>query len=379
VRNAATLAGNTMLVLDHIEHGEPFPSDLLTGLVATGAEITVWWALADDDPRRMPMASLVERVAADRGALNGLVILTYHLPAAAGPVTVAQKVALRDVNAHSLVNATTALRLAGLEVDDAVLTFGGLAPCPWRARQTEEALRNTTLSLAEFPRLAGVLHDEVTAELARWHERMAVVPWEGITNEYRLQLAVSFLYNKAIVNALLAVAPATVPEAERSAGVDRWGSWPLSGGGQSYEIQDWKAPVSPPYVKLRGSTRPPGRSGTPTSPRCRRARSTPPSCRAAGPWPITTSACPAMTGRRTSRPCSGTYGNAGQASSSWSPGSRFPIKGSTARAWAATSRCSRWSRCPTSARPSRWWPPGRGDAQGVPSIDSRYQAEPARK
>jgi xanthine dehydrogenase/oxidase len=250
VRNAGTLAGNTMLVLEHIERGEPFPSDLLTALVATGAEITVWWALADSEPQRLSVASLVERAAADREALSGLVILTYHLPVApAGPVTLAQKVALRDVNAHSLVNATTALQLAGLEVGGAVITFGGIAPYPWRARQTEEALRHTALSLDEFPRLAGILSGEVTAELARWHERMAGVPWEGITDEYRIQLAVSFLY-KAIVNALLTVAPEAVPEAERSAGTGMWGRWPLSGGVQSYEIQDWKAPVSQPYVKL---------------------------------------------------------------------------------------------------------------------------------
>ena len=250
VRNVAKLAGNTMLVLEHIEHGEPFPSDLLTALVAVDAEVTVWWALGGGDPERLALADLVERAVADRDVLDGLVIIGYHLPLPPDePIVFAQKVALRDVNAHALVNATTALRVIGNEVDSAVVTFGGIAPYPWRARQTEEALMREPLSLETFPRLAEILSGEVAAELVRWHQRMSEVPWDGVTDEYRVQLAVSFLY-KTIVNALLEVAPETVPEADRSAGVDKWGRWPISGGVQSYEIQDWKAPVSQPYVKL---------------------------------------------------------------------------------------------------------------------------------
>lgn len=250
VRNAATLAGNTVLVLDHVRVGEPFPSDLLTALVAVGAEVTVWWARDGGEPRRLPVAELVDRAAADPAPPDGVVILTYHLPLLpAEDVVLAQKVALRDVNAHSLVNATTRLRLAGTEVEDAVVVFGGIAPHPWRPARTEAALRDSELTLAGFPAIAGTLREEVTAELARWHDRMASVDWEGITDEYRVQLAVSFLY-KAVVNALLEVAPDSVPETGRSAGTDKWGRWPLSGGVQTYEIQDWKAPVSQPYIKL---------------------------------------------------------------------------------------------------------------------------------
>ncbi|MFD7658219.1 molybdopterin cofactor-binding domain-containing protein, partial [Actinosynnema sp. NPDC059797] len=250
VRNAATLAGNTALVLDHVHEGEPFPSDLLTALVAVGAEVTVWWARDDEEPRRLPLAELVDRAAADPALTSGMVILTYHLPSLpVGDLVLAQKVALRDVNAHSLVNATTVLRLGWIEVEEAVIVFGGIAPHPWRPARTEAALRGSDLTLAGFPRIARVLREEVTAELARWHDRMSSVEWEGITDEYRVQLATSFLY-KAVVNALLEVAPDSVPETERSAGVEKWGSWPISGGVQTYAIQDWKAPVSQPYIKL---------------------------------------------------------------------------------------------------------------------------------
>ena len=249
VRNAATLAGNTMLVLEHVRDGDPFPSDLLTALVAVDAEVTVWHVLAPGEPRRLPVAELVGEVVADPARLAGLVIMAYHLPLSTADTVFAQKVALRDVNAHSLVNATTSLRLDGTGVEDATVVFGGIAPVPWRPARTEEELRAAPLSLAVFPRLAATLREEVTAELARWHARMAPVPWEGGTDAYRVELAVSFLY-KAIVNALLEVAPDTVPAPDRSAGVGTWGRWPLSGGRQTYAIQDWKAPVSQPYIKL---------------------------------------------------------------------------------------------------------------------------------
>lgn len=272
VRNAATLAGNTMLVLAHVEDGEPFPSDLLTALVAVGAEVTVWQALTDGEPRRVSLADLVAEVLADPTCQRGMVILRYHLPLVADDreVVFAQKVALRDVNAHSLVNATTALRLAGTVVDAATVVFGGIAPVPWHAERTEEQLRSRPLSLDDFPLLAATLRDEVRAELSRWHDRMASVPWEGITDTYRVDLAVSFLY-KAVVNALVAFSPDSVPPGDRSAGVSTWGRWPLSGGRQSYANQDWKAPVSQPYIKLMAFYQATGKvtytHETPVSPR----------------------------------------------------------------------------------------------------------------
>ncbi|MBB4912295.1 molybdopterin cofactor-binding domain-containing protein [Actinophytocola algeriensis] len=272
VRNAATLAGNTMLVLAHVEDGEPFPSDLLTTLVAVGAEVTVWQALTDGEPRRLPLAELVGEVLADPACLRGLVILRYHLPLVADDdeAVFAQKVALRDVNAHSLVNVTTALRLDGTVVEAATVVFGGIAPVPWHAEATEERLRSGPLSLDDFPLLAATLRDEVRAELSRWRDRMASVPWEGITDTYRVDLAVSFLY-KAIVNALVAFSPESVPPRDWSAGVSTWGRWPLSGGRQSYVIQDWKAPVSQPYIKLMAFYQATGKvtytHETPVSPR----------------------------------------------------------------------------------------------------------------
>jgi xanthine dehydrogenase/oxidase len=250
VRNAASLGGNSMLVLAHIAEGEPFPSDLMTALVGIGAEIDL--ARASTGERdRLDVEALVAAVVDDPALVRDLVLVRDHLPRGRPrDAVLAQKVALREVNAHSLVNATTRLTLDDdLLVERAVVALGGIAPFPWRARRTEEALAGRPLSLDGFPELAANLRAEVEAELERWRARMAGLASEGISDAYRVDVAVAFLY-KAIVNALLERAPEAVPPKVRSSGEVTWGRWPVSDGTQEYETQAWKAPVSQPYVKL---------------------------------------------------------------------------------------------------------------------------------
>ena len=253
VRNAASLGGNTMLVLKHIASGtgEPFPSDLLTALVAVGARIT-FLVLAPDgafEPRTTTVAELVEAVVRDAAFADRIVLASYSLPlGGAKDAVLAQKVALREVNAHSIVNATTRFTFAGkLVVKEAVLVYGGIAPYPWRPGKTEAAMAGQTLALDQFGALAKILERETRAELKRWERRMAEAPDEGFTTEYRVQLAVSFLY-KAIVNALIGEG-ASVPPAVKSSGAITWGRWPVSDGTQHYVTQAFKRPVGQPYIK----------------------------------------------------------------------------------------------------------------------------------
>lgn len=112
-----------------------------------------------------------------------------------------------------------------------------------------QSLTDSSISLANFPQLVATLTTEITGILEFWSERMEGLVYEGITNEYRIELAVSFLY-KAMINALDQIAPNEVPDHVRSCGKITWGHWPISDGTQSYKIQDWKAPVSQPYVKI---------------------------------------------------------------------------------------------------------------------------------
>ncbi|MCA9701857.1 MAG: molybdopterin-dependent oxidoreductase, partial [Myxococcales bacterium] len=72
---------------------------------------------------------------------------------------------------------------------------------------------------------------------------------EGITEDYKIELAQSFLY-KSIVNALSRTKPSKVPKPIRSAGEEKWGTWPVSDGQQYSKTQSWKAPVSLPIIKL---------------------------------------------------------------------------------------------------------------------------------
>jgi xanthine dehydrogenase/oxidase len=254
VRNVASLGGNTMLVLKHIAAGtgEPFPSDVFTALVAAGARI----AYLELDgagrfrPRVSTAAELVERTVEEKEFADRIVLTSYLLPRGRkDEIVFAQKVALREVNAHSIVNATTKLRFSfGPLLAEAVLVFGGIAPFPWRALKTEAAMNGRKLDLADAGRLADLLAGEVRGELERWAPRMAGLPDEGFTEEYRVQLCVSFLY-KAIVNALTARG-AAVPPGIESAGVITWGRWPVSNGLQFWTPQKFKAPVAQPYIKI---------------------------------------------------------------------------------------------------------------------------------
>src|SRR5947209_859663 len=253
VRNAASLGGNTMLVLKHIATGtgEPFPSDIFTTLVAVEARIE-YLDITSGRQRRVEstVEELVQKVAKEPRLADNIILLSYDLPLGERrEVTLAQKVALRDVNAHSIVNVATRFALArDLTLESATVVLGGIAPYPWHAKDTEKAMIGRKPSLSEMPRVAEILEREVFAELKCWAERMKGLPSEGFTDEYRAQLAVSFLY-KAVVNALLPDKGA-VPEDIRSSGVITWGRWPASDGRQYYVTQDYKKPVAQPYIKL---------------------------------------------------------------------------------------------------------------------------------
>lgn len=252
VRNAASLAGNTMLVLSHIHSGTgaPFPSDLLTALTAVGAQVSFVRA-SSGERTQVPVDDLIAAVLGDPSLAGDIVLTGYDLPIGdPGEVVMAQKVALREVNAHSIVNCTTRLSLSGdRHVDEAVIVFGGIAPYPWRPRRAEQALAGQTLSIDMFGSVATILRQEVAEVLEHWKARLAEEPTEGISDEYRIGLTLSFVY-KAIVNALLERAPASVAPPLRSSGIGTWGRWPVSDGTQHYRVQTWKAPVSEPYVKV---------------------------------------------------------------------------------------------------------------------------------
>src|ERR1041385_6475538 len=83
VRNAASLGGNTMLVLKHISAGtgEPFPSDIFTTLVAVEARIE-YLDISTGRQRRIEstVELLVQKVVPDPKLTDNIILISYDLP-----------------------------------------------------------------------------------------------------------------------------------------------------------------------------------------------------------------------------------------------------------------------------------------------------------
>ncbi|PHI20870.1 xanthine dehydrogenase [Lewinellaceae bacterium SD302] len=250
VRNAGSIGGNTMLTLKHIHAGEPFPSDLLTALTATRCKIE-YLIISTGDRYEATVEELVAGILDQPELVHDILLLTYHFPASAkNEIALAQKVALRQVNSHSIVNCTTRYALGkGNSISEVEIVFGGIAPFPWRASMTEKLLKGQQLSMDLVAQALRTLSNEVTREQERWSERLAGLPSEGLENGYRLTLAKSFLY-KSIVNALEKVQPKAISAEIKSSGQVKWGNWGVTSGQQFFEDQKWRAPVARPIIKL---------------------------------------------------------------------------------------------------------------------------------
>lgn len=252
VRNAGSLGGNTMMVLRHYLHGEPFPSDLLTMLDAVDTVIT-FIHIRTGEQSQLTVSRLVARLREDPRLAEHMILVNYFIPKGdAEEFVLAQKVALRQVNSHTIVNSGSRLEISGdLIITKATLIFGGIAPVPWHASKTEKMMTGQTLSLDLLVYLIPSLQEETEEELTYWDNegRYDGLPSEGFTNAYKIQLATAYLY-KLVVRAMEQFDAEGVPSGIASAGEINWGNWPASKGSQSYVIQDYKKPLSQPYIKL---------------------------------------------------------------------------------------------------------------------------------
>ena len=110
-------------------------------VAAVGGAAFVLEANGQFAPAEGTAADLVVAVLKNPELADRIVLTSYALPLgdAKEPV-LAQKVALREVNAHSIVNATTRFAFGKkVTVDSVALVFGGIAPYPWHAAKTESA------------------------------------------------------------------------------------------------------------------------------------------------------------------------------------------------------------------------------------------------
>lgn len=246
VRNAASLAGNSMLVVRNAVKGTPFPSDLFTVLTCLGTELSVSTA---DDVISMPILDFVDRYNTDRDFRQTAIITAYGIPLTSKNEFVrAYKVALRQENAHSVVNACFKVKLGeDGTVSETSLVFGGIAPVAFHAVKTEQLLRGRTWDDPTLSIALNAIAADVDDAYAACRERMEALPFDGIPEKYRRQLAECYFY-KFFVHIAEIARPDEVPARDRSAGevLER----PVSKGTQSFETYQDEFPVSKPIIKL---------------------------------------------------------------------------------------------------------------------------------
>ncbi len=249
VRNVATIGGNTMLVANHIKVGEPFPSDLVTILCGLGAEVDLYTIL-DGKTQRVRLLEMLLDVGEDWKP-DGQLILRYYIPIEAMGAAYAQKTALREVNAHSIVNMGSVIdaQLDGktAKFKSVSIVLNGFGTRPFRAVETEQSMHDKPVNEETITAALAALERDAKNNLLN-KERALHFPDEGFSLAYKISLSKGFLY-KAIINAQI-VSGVPVPENVRSAGVSKWGKWGVSGGSQSYQTDQYKLPLSKPYIKL---------------------------------------------------------------------------------------------------------------------------------
>ncbi|MCA9701219.1 MAG: molybdopterin-dependent oxidoreductase, partial [Myxococcales bacterium] len=258
VRDAASLGGNTMIVVQHVDSvkpGEcsdlnaPFPSDMFTALTMMDAEVEVTcpsW----QQSRRLKVLEFAAQWQTDQDLHNGAILLRYHIPwSQEYEYARTFKVALREINAHSIVNAGMRVRLQG-EVQPTVaaasIVYGGIAPIAFHCEKLEAWMIGKTWDASLLSHGLELVRAEVLEQLAVNAERMAEVPDEGFTAAYRTHLAESFFYQYFLWLAEQAGLD-IVPPPLRSAGQPYLR--PVSTGKQHYQRYKSEHPVNEAFIK----------------------------------------------------------------------------------------------------------------------------------
>lgn len=166
VRDVASLAGNTMLVVPHIDKGTPFPSGMFMALCMLGATMDLM-RLEWPQPHRLPILEFARLWCADAAFQKDALILRYGIPWSQEREGVrTYKVALREVNAHSIVNAGLRIRFAADQtVSEPAVVYGGIGPVAFSVAAVEDWLVGRKW---DAETLAGAL------------ERVKVAVWERI-------------------------------------------------------------------------------------------------------------------------------------------------------------------------------------------------------
>ena len=145
-RQAALFGASAACVATHA-------SDLAVALVALESEVEI---LAPTGSRRLPLCDLYAPPAAsperDTTLAPGELISRVHVPAAArfAPRSTYLKVRDRASFEFAVVSVAAALRVEDGVIVEARLAAGGVAPAPWRLRQSEATLVGRAPAQAAF-------------------------------------------------------------------------------------------------------------------------------------------------------------------------------------------------------------------------------------
>jgi len=246
VRNAASLGGNTMLVVRHVTAGEPFPSDLFTALASLGADVHL--SLGEGNMRVMPILDFARDYQTDAGLREGAVLWQYVVPhTRKDEYARVYKTALREENAHSIVNAGMRVRFSGDgTVEETSIVLGGIGPVAFHAERAEKALTGSKWEPSVLAEVLSALDDDIRQNIADNRARMSGLIDEGFSNDYKLHLAEGYLYQFWVH--VLEQTGGEVPPEIASAGARA--QRPVSSGKQTYEMDTSEYPVNLPMIKL---------------------------------------------------------------------------------------------------------------------------------
>lgn len=237
VRSAGSIAGNICMTKAHANTKEPFPSDLYTIFATLGAKVSVGSAEYAEGVKSF---SLTEMPSFDK-LPEDAIVLSFHLPfTRAKEYVQTYRIARRVQMAHPIVNAGFRMRLGQSDkIEEFVAVYGGLASLNEPFPKVSSCLLGKALNTESFQAALAVLEQEVSQLTIPMEE-------EGMTIEYRRQLAKNFFY-KFFLHVLVELKPSEVDKRLHSAA--HHDERPLSQGVQEFTEFPDMYPLSQSIVK----------------------------------------------------------------------------------------------------------------------------------
>ena len=239
VRSAGSVAGNIFMTRDHTSKGSPFPSDLFTVLATLSTEITIASDQYDNQRKRFNLIDMPTTESLPDDA----VIVCFDIPFTRKEEHIqTYRIARRPQMAHPIVNAGFRVCLnrdRKVGSNEIAIIYGGLATMIHRCSKTEKFLQEKTWNSDLLRAVLPVLKNEILELTVPMEE-------EGISTEYRLQLAESFFYKF-----FLYLAFKQNPESIKAelVSVVNHDIRPLSTGIQVYQEYPELFPLSKPIIK----------------------------------------------------------------------------------------------------------------------------------